>query len=556
MTTEFDDSEHWGFFLTGQKLTSETGKYVRMSSLVLAALRSAGVFSTMEDGTTAPATDKLWLDKNTDPPTLKEWDATGASWVPMTYGRLFGQAAVGFLTVTGGTGNAVVISAPAGFQANRLYLITPTATNTGAATIQVAGVGTYNVKYGNGSDLEAGEFTTGRQTALFFDGSKFVVILAVGASGVPDGSITRPKLAPAVTAELDGKAGLATANTFSQPMTLNMAASQMFIMKPTTSAILAYLRWQDETGSPIGYLGLDNRTGNNLTFRRNGSGNIDIHAGGSSGTLTFTGAATFNQSASISGDLSVSGGASGGFLRGYISGLTLSNNTTDATNDLDIASGSAGSDGTMPVLMTLASSITKRLDAAWAVGSGSGGRDTGAVADGWWYVWLIRRSDTGVVDALFSASATSPTMPTNYDQKRLIFAFERSGGVIRPFTHRGGNDVSWVTPVENFNSTSVSTAGALVTVTAPPLTGARAILRTTLSHGAAAAAWFRETTQTNEAVSISTADASTLGSGGRSHTVKSLAVSASSQIRYRCDLSSVGALIIATEGFVFPRGGA
>lgn len=213
MATEFDDSEHWGFFLTGQKLTSETGKYVRMSSLVLAALRAAGVFSTMEDGTVAPATDKLWLDKNTDPPTLKEWDATGASWVPMTYGRLFGRAAVGFLTVTGGTGNAVVISAPTGFQANRLYLITPTATNTGAATIQVTGVGTYNVKYGDGSDLEAGEFTTGRQTALFFDGAKFVVLLAVGASGVPDGSVTRVKLATAVTDELDAKANSSDVTT-------------------------------------------------------------------------------------------------------------------------------------------------------------------------------------------------------------------------------------------------------------------------------------------------------------------------------------------------------
>lgn len=210
MATEFDDSEHWGFFLTGQKLTSETGKYVRMSSLVLAALRAAGVFSTMEDGTTAPATDKLWLDKNTDPPTLKEWDATGASWVPMSYGRLFGQAAVGFLTVTGGTGNAVVISAPTGFQAERLYLVTPTATNTGAATIQVTGVGTYNVKYGDGSDLAAGEFTTGRQTALFFDGTKFVVILAVGASGVPDGSITTPKLANGVlSADATGRGKMA-----------------------------------------------------------------------------------------------------------------------------------------------------------------------------------------------------------------------------------------------------------------------------------------------------------------------------------------------------------
>ena len=176
MATEFDNSLHWGFFLTGPTLTSETGKYVRVSELVLSALRAAGVFSNMVDGIVAPATDKLWLDKNYDPAVLKEWDVTGSSWVPMTYGRLFGRAAVDKLTVTGGTGNAIVASQPVGFQAARLYLMTPTADNSGATTINVSGVGTYPVKYGDGSDLSAGEFKAGRQTVLFFTGTRFEVL--------------------------------------------------------------------------------------------------------------------------------------------------------------------------------------------------------------------------------------------------------------------------------------------------------------------------------------------------------------------------------------------
>ena len=176
MATEFDNSLHWGFFLTGTKLTSETGKYVRVSDLVLSALRAAGVFSNMVDDIVAPATDKLWLDKNYDPAVLKEWDATGASWVPMTYGRLFGRAAVDKLTVTGGTGNAIVASQPVGFQAARLYLMTPTADNSGATTINVSGVGTYPVKYGDGADLSAVEFKAGRQTVLFFTGTRFEVL--------------------------------------------------------------------------------------------------------------------------------------------------------------------------------------------------------------------------------------------------------------------------------------------------------------------------------------------------------------------------------------------
>ena len=46
-----------------------------------------------------------------------------------------------------------------------------------------------------------------------------------------------------------------------------------------------------------------------------------------------------------------------------VSGLTLSNNGVDPTNDIDIAAGSAV-DGTGVYNMTLASAITKRLDAA------------------------------------------------------------------------------------------------------------------------------------------------------------------------------------------------
>ena len=195
MALEFDNSQHYGFFLSGTTLTSSTGHYVRLSELVLSALRAAGVFDTMVDSTTAPATDKLWLDKNFDPAVLKEWDATGSSWVPMTYDRLFGMAAVGKLTVTGGTGNAVVVSQPAGFKANRLYLMTPTSTNSGSATIQVSGVGTYDVKYGDGSNIAASELTAGRQATLFFTGTRFEVVVSLGISGLADGVVTQAKLA-------------------------------------------------------------------------------------------------------------------------------------------------------------------------------------------------------------------------------------------------------------------------------------------------------------------------------------------------------------------------
>lgn len=128
------------------------------------------------------------------------------------------------------------------------------------------------------------------------------------------------------------------------------------------------------------------------------------------------------------------------FKRGqpkFIDGLTLSNSGGDATNDITIAAGSASSDDTLPVIMSLGSAITKQLDVAWAVGNNAGGLDTGSVTNTTYHVWLIERSDTGVVDALFSTSATSPTMPANYDRKRRIGSIIRASGANKAFTQSG-----------------------------------------------------------------------------------------------------------------------
>jgi hypothetical protein len=64
-----------------------------------------------------------------------------------------------------------------------------------------------------------------------------------------------------------------------------------------------------------------------------------------------------------------------------ISGLTYSNNGSDATNDIDIAAGRA-MDATGAHIMVLAATLTKRLDAAWSVGTNQGGLDTGSTTSG------------------------------------------------------------------------------------------------------------------------------------------------------------------------------
>lgn len=123
--------------------------------------------------------------------------------------------------------------------------------------------------------------------------------------------------------------------------------------------------------------------------------------------------------------------------KSYIAGLTCSNGT-DADHDIDIAVGECRAADDSADLV-LAAVLTKQADAAWAVGDDAGGMDAGSVAaDTLYAVWLIRRSDTGVIDALFSTSFSAPTMPANYDSKRLIWAVMTDASAnILPFEQYG-----------------------------------------------------------------------------------------------------------------------
>lgn len=109
---------------------------------------------------------------------------------------------------------------------------------------------------------------------------------------------------------------------------------------------------------------------------------------------------------------------------GHISGLTLS--AAGSTGTFGIAAGVAN-DAASGGLMSLASAYTKTTS-SWAVGSGNGALDTGSVAiNTWYHVYLIKRTDTGVVDVLFSTSASSPTMPSSYTLKRRIGSMKTDG---------------------------------------------------------------------------------------------------------------------------------
>lgn len=107
-------------------------------------------------------------------------------------------------------------------------------------------------------------------------------------------------------------------------------------------------------------------------------------------------------------------------------GCRLSNNGTDATNDIDISAGKRR-DSTDAEDMVLASELTKQLDASWAVGTNQGMLDTGTVGNNTYHLFLIKRSDTGVVDVLASLSATNTGTCTMTIASPCVVTFAKHG---------------------------------------------------------------------------------------------------------------------------------
>jgi hypothetical protein len=169
-------------------------------------------------------------------------------------------------------------------------------------------------------------------------------------------------------------------------------------------------------------------------------------------------------------------GASSTFPSGLLYGLTLSNNGTDAVNDIDVAVGSAAN-STNAVVMQLEAAITKRLDAAWTVATNQGCLDgtesSGGTPDTstWYHIYLIRRSDTGVEDIACSENATTPSIdatpiPVAYDQyRRLGSVFNNSSGDIAAF-RQYGDTFKWVSAVLD-RADSADVAWALTTISIP-----------------------------------------------------------------------------------------
>ena len=249
----------------------------------------------------------------------------------------------------------------------------------------------------------------------------------------------------------------------------------------------------------------------------------------------------------------------GNALAGYLFGLTISNSGGDPTNDMDIATGVASSDDALitdRVMMTLASGLTKRLDAAWAVGTNQGGLDTGSIANATYHVYLIQRPDTGVVDVLYSTNATTPTMPTNYTKKRRIGACIRTGGQLLYVVQKG--DVFMIgTPLLDINATNPGTSAVTRTLTVPDGVSVRALLTVLIgAHATNSAAYISDLSMTDVAVTLANGNVVQPAAGyNYASAPVTVKTSTNRTVRSRVSASDASTLLyLITNGWIDDRG--
>ena len=245
-------------------------------------------------------------------------------------------------------------------------------------------------------------------------------------------------------------------------------------------------------------------------------------------------------------------------LRSYLAGLTLS--TPGASGSFAVAAGVAADSGHAD-LLSLAASITKTTATLWAAGSGNGGLDSGTMAaNSWYHVHLIKRPDTGAVDALFSLSATAPVLPSNYTLFRRIGALRANAVQQWARFSQHGDEFLWDLPTLDINF-SGSTALQVATLSVP--TGVRVnalIAAAGIAPGTGAGqgrAWIMSP-DTNSAGALAATTNFNVGiftsaSGSQNWGMLNVRTNNAAQVYHSSEISTM-ALLVTTHGWIDTRG--
>ena len=231
-------------------------------------------------------------------------------------------------------------------------------------------------------------------------------------------------------------------------------------------------------------------------------------------------------------------------------GLTLSRNSTLPDTQLDIAAGraivAAGSDRYVAIN---GSAMTKRLDAACATGSGSGGLFSGTVAANTTYhVFILRRSSDGAIDFGFDTSASAANAPSGWSARMIGSIRTEANAFIRAF-FQVGDRFEWASPPSDLSGATASTVTTnLQALTVPTGIRVRVLGIFDVANGSSTGGLFGgapDGTATQRAFVGAT--------NVQIRTPFEIVTNTSGQIRLYSPVSNMS-LSVITQGFMHPRG--
>ncbi len=240
------------------------------------------------------------------------------------------------------------------------------------------------------------------------------------------------------------------------------------------------------------------------------------------------------------------------YSTGFLGGLTLS--TAGGSGTFGIAAGAAV-DSTSASLMRLTSAWTKTT-ASWVAGTGNGGIDTGSVATSTWYHVFLISTASGVVDVLFSLSATAPTMPSSYTLKRRIGAMKTDGSSHWTAFSQDGNEFLWLVAVNNYSATPGGTASTAYTITVPTGVKVIGLIRGYLSSGTTAASVIIQSPDETGAISGAiTGNVTAVAFGATNQTGFQVNARTDTGAHINASVSTTDAsLVLTTYGWIDRRG--
>lgn len=184
-----------------------------------------------------------------------------------------------------------------------------------------------------------------------------------------------------------------------------------------------------------------------------------------------------------------------GALTGHLHGLTLSNNGSDATNDIDISAGSCRDSTDAQTFSPTA--MTKQLDAGWAAGSAAGMRNSGAaIANTTYHIYAVCKAAGASPDFYAHTSTTVATVitalqaesgGTDYIYARRIGSIVRASAAILAF-RQTGDRFDYVNPVVDV-SAAANTSVTARTLSVPVGIKVEAILTVFAVADAASNNW-------------------------------------------------------------------